>query len=66
MPRMDNHQCSFEDFHCTRELAPLCAQIVLKNACTWPEVVDLIYCGQPTSRDQSPSGTVLVAEGWHD
>ena len=51
----------------TGEVAPVCAQILSRNACTRPESKDLIYSGRVTCwHDQSSSGAKLVTKGWHD
>ena len=66
-PCMDDRQSSLEDFHSTEELAQTCAQIALRCVCVWPELEDLTYFGWLACwHDQSPSGTKLVTQDWHD
>ena len=63
---MGYHQVSPEDVSAVQENC----RFVLRSrniACIWPDLEDLIYGGRPTCwHGQSPSGTKLVANDWHD
>ena len=56
LPCMDDDQSTPEDFTCTGELAPVCAQLFC-NACTWPELVPVTTwkkaCGKLLGRLRS-------------